>query len=131
MLKLKLARRTSAGPRGYPLLTRRVTLDAPTDDGAEISRAASEQLTRAALKEPVRLLGVGVTNLKSAGPDSAQQVGLFDPVGHLERRSNLNRALDEIRDRFGGDAVARGDADAPRAGLSFQIKRGAREEDED
>ena len=106
-------------------------MDAPTDDGAEISRAASNQLTRAALNEPVRLLGVGVTNLKSVGPDSAQQIGLFDPVGHLERRSNLNRALDEIRDRFGGDAVARGGADAPRAGLSFQIKRGAREEDED
>ena len=130
VLKLKLARRASPGPRGYPLLTRRVTLGAPTDDGAEISRAATEQLTRAALKEPVRLLGVGVTHLKPAGPDAAQQIGLFDPVGHLERRSNLNRALDEIRDRFGGNAVARGGADAPRAGLSFQIKRGGRAEDE-
>ncbi len=130
VLKLKLARRTSPGPRGYPLLTRRVTLDAPTDDGAEISRAASEQLTRAMLKEPVRLLGVGVTNLKSAGPASAQQIGLFTPAGQLERRSNLNSALDTIRDRFGGNAVTRGGAEAPRAGLSFQIKRGTSEEDE-
>ncbi len=130
VLKLKLARRTSSGPRGYPLLTRRVTLDAPTDDGAEISRAAAAQLARAALTQPVRLLGVGVTNLKPAGPASAQQIDLFAPIGQLEQRSNLNRALDEIRDRFGGNAVTRGGADAPRAGLSFQIKRGTNEEDE-
>jgi len=130
MLKLKLARRTSSGPRGYPLLTRRVTLEVPTDDGAEISQAAAAQLARIALAEPVRLLGVGVTNLKPAGAASVQQIDLFAPVGHLEQRQNLNRALDEIRDRFGGNAVTRGGADAPRAGLSFQIKRGTGEEDE-
>ena len=32
--------------------------------------------------------------------------------------------------RFGGNAVTRGGAEAARAGLSFQIKRGTNEEDE-
>ena len=123
VLKLKLARRTAAGPRGYPLLTRRQTLAEPSDDGGELSRAASALLTRAALSEPVRLLGVGATNLVSA---DTGQLALFpsrDP-----RRERLNRALDQLADRFGSGAVVRGDArPAARAGLSHQHKRGADE----
>ena len=45
--------------------------------------------------------------------------------GERRRRVQLNRALDEIRDRFGSRAVVRGNIDeAERAGLSLQIKRG-------
>jgi DNA polymerase-4 len=124
VLKLKLARRVSAGPRGYPLLTRRATLPEPTDDGAVLSRAACQQLSRAALSEPVRLLGVGATNLE---PRSREQLPLFDPPEEQQRRRRLNRALDEIADRFGSGAVHRGDTrEADRAGLSMQIKRGER-----
>jgi len=120
VLKLKLARRVAAGPRGYPLLSRRQTLREPSDDGAVLSRCASGLLGRAALEEPVRLLGVGVTNLVSA---DTGQLALFpsrDP-----RRDRLNRALDAIADKFGSGAVVRGDArPAVRAGLSHQAKRG-------
>jgi DNA polymerase-4 len=122
VLKLKLARRVASGPRGYPLLSRRATLPEPTDDGEAIARAASAQLARAALSEPVRLLGVGVTNLDAR---SREQLPLFEASEQQRRRRQLNRALDEIADRFGGDAVVRGDQrDAERAGLSMQIKRG-------
>ena len=122
MLKLKLGRRRSSGPRGHPLLTRRRTLPEPSDDGAVIGAVASELLGRAGLREPVRLLGVGVTNL--VGRDSGQ-LSLFGPSGERRRRVQLNRALDEIRDRFGSRAVVRGNIDeAERAGLSLQIKRG-------
>ncbi len=121
VLKLKLARRVAEGPRGYPLLTRRATLPKPTDDGETISLAASAQLTRAALTEPIRLLGVGVTNLE---PREREQLTLFE-ASHDRRRRELNRALDQIADRFGNDAVRRGhQQDAERAGLSMQIKRG-------
>ena len=122
VLKLKLARRVAEGPRGFPLWTRRVTLPEPTDDGEAISRAASAQLTRAALTEPIRLLGVGVTNLE---PREREQLSLFEASDGDRRRSKLNHALDEIADRFGSGAVRRGHAqDAERAGLSMQIKRG-------
>jgi DNA polymerase-4 len=125
VLKLKLARRRAAGPRGYPLLSRRVTLREPTDDGDVISRTASELLSRASLREPVRLLGVGVTNLVSEG---SGQLALFPPSEPRDRRIRLNRALDEIEARFGSAAVTRGSADAAeRAGLSLQIKRGEKE----
>jgi DNA polymerase-4 len=125
VLKLKLARRVAPGPRGYPLLTRRATLREPTDDGALLARTASALLGRAALEEPVRLLGVGVTQLVSA---DTGQLALFPT--RAARSDRLNRALDAIADRFGAGAVVRGDArPAARAGLSLQHKRGTREPD--
>jgi hypothetical protein len=73
----------------------------------------------------VRLLGVGVTNLQSS---SRSQLALFEPPERDRRRSRLNRALDEIANRFGSHAVVRGSRDpAERAGLSMQIKRGERD----
>jgi DNA polymerase-4 len=126
VLKLKLARRRGPGPRGHPLLTRRATLAEPSDDGAVLARTASALLTRAALAEPVRLLGVGVTGLAAEG---AGQLPLFGPEPDAERRRRLNRALDEIAERFGSEAVVRGTREAAeRAGLSLQIKRGERED---
>jgi DNA polymerase-4 len=121
VLKLKLGRRVRAGPRGFRLLTRRTTLAEATDDGAEIARSARELLRREAPREPVRLLGVGVTNLE---PASRRQLDLFD--AGAARRARLNRALDDLAERFGSRAVVRGAAATPeRAGLSLQRKRGS------
>jgi DNA polymerase-4 len=125
VLKLKLSRRVAPGPRGYPLLTRRTTMDEPSDDGGVIASEARRLLARERLGEPVRLLGVGVANLGSA---ALTQLDLFGPDREKQRRSRLNRALDEIADRFGSRAVTRaGSAEVSRAGLSSQIKRGEQE----
>ena len=123
VLKIKLARRRGPGPRGYPLLTRRVTLREPTDDGDRIAREARGLLERLALEQPVRLLGVGVAGL-SRGQEL--QLSLFAKPGEeREQRGKLNKALDQIRDRFGSQAVHRGSqGSAERAALSLQIKRG-------
>jgi DNA polymerase-4 len=119
VLKLKLARRRSPGPRGYPLRTRRATLPDATDDGEAIARAARGLLAGARPSEAVRLIGVGVTNLR---PRAGGQLALFEAGA---RRAQLNRALDEIADRFGVEAVVRGGLGRQeRAGLSLQIKRG-------
>ncbi len=122
VLKLKLARRRSSGPRGYPLLTRQRTLSAPTDDGRAIARAACEALGRARLKEPVRLLGVAATRLEGA---RGAQLPLLAQSEADGRRQRLNRALDQLSERFGSEVVVRGGPARPeRAGLSQQIKRG-------
>ena len=122
VLKLKLGRRVASGPRGYPLLTRRETLPEPTDDGDRIARTGFALLSRAALSEPLRLLGVGVTNLVDGTPP---QLPLFAPGEPERRRASLNRALDELHQRFGTRAVVRGAVEeAERSGLSLQIKRG-------
>jgi DNA polymerase-4 len=122
VLKLKLARRVAAGPRGFPLLVRHATLAEPSDDGEVLARTAQRLLARAELGEPVRLVGVGATNLLPAHPD---QLGLFASEDGRERRQRLNRALDALRDRYGSDAVRRaGQADVERAAPSLQLKRG-------
>ncbi|MEN8181232.1 MAG: DNA polymerase IV [Myxococcota bacterium] len=129
VLKLKLARRMAPGPRGFPLLTRRATLPDPTDDGETLAAVARTLLERWGLPEPVRLLGVGVTNLQRTTP---RQLSLFGAGSGRTPRERLNRALDEIVRRFGRGAVVRA-AEAPleRAGLSFQIKRGEDPEEEE
>jgi DNA polymerase-4 len=120
-LKWKRAQRVAPGPGGYPLSTRRITLAEPTDDGDRIAREAYGLLSRAALGGPVRLIGVGVTNVIGKGPS---QLTLFEaPDKH--KRKRLNRALDEIADRFGSSAVLRASqGPAERAALTTQIKRG-------
>jgi DNA polymerase-4 len=122
VLKLKLARRVAAGPRGYPLLTRRASLAQPTDDGDVIATTARVLLRESGLSEPVRLLGVGVTNLEPANPE---QLALGAEGEARSKRANLNKALDALADRFGKHAVHRAEqADVSRAALSDQIKRG-------
>ena len=121
VLKLKLGRRVAPGPRGYPLLTRRTTLATPTDDGQVIGHTACELLARAELAQAIRLLGVGVTNLRPGDPEQLDLLGGAEKA----RRAKLNHALDELTDRFGKKAVRRaGQADVARAALSFQIKDG-------
>jgi DNA polymerase-4 len=122
MLKLKLAERRRPGPRGFDLISRRTTLRAATDDGETIFRESLRLLERAALTQPVRLLGVGVTGLESY--DSTQG-DLFATDEHDARRDRLNRAIDAVAERFGAGSVVRaGAAPVERAGLSLQIKRG-------
>jgi DNA polymerase-4 len=126
VLKLKLARRRAAGPRGHPLLTRRTTLDEATDASLVIAREARVLLDAADLREAVRLVGVGVTGLEAA--EGGEQLGLFEAPRPARRESRLDRALDAIHARFGPESVVRGTRpEAPRAGLSLQHKRGEAE----
>ncbi len=128
VLKVRLGRRRSEGPRGYPLVTRRSTLREATDDGDRLAAEARALLLRLDPQEPIRLLGVGVTGLVQA---HETQRSLFEESGQGQAREELNRALDAIRDRFGSGSVVRaGRTEADRAGLSMQIKRGEDEEGE-
>jgi DNA polymerase-4 len=132
VLKWREAKRAAPGPRGYPLHTRQSTLFEATDDGDAIAREARRLLAEVGPREPVRLIGVGVSNVEAEG--GARQLALFDgreastPTAEADgKRDQLNRALDEITDRFGRDAVTRASqGKADRAGLTLQIKRGER-----
>ncbi len=133
VLKVKLARRRSAGPRGYPILTRRATLMEPTDNGAVLAREARRLLERTP-HVPVRLLGVGASGLVPADAESATggQLGLFAPPPERQRAARLDRAIDAITSRFGARTVVRaGQEEAVRAGLSLQHKRGEGPPDSD
>ena len=122
-LKLKLARRLGGGR--FALVTRSLLLPVPSDDGAVIARAAERLLARSGVDEPIRLVGVSVGRLESA---QIEQLALLPSSAENPRRARLNRAVDAIHDRFGSASLRRGSGPEERAGLSFQIKRGEREE---
>ena len=90
----------------FETLTRRTTLAAPTDHTDQVWRAAKELFEAWAHRRPfpVRLIGMGVTGLSA---ETGEQLSLFD---HNEnaRDHRLDQAMDEIRDRFGDNAVSRG-----------------------
>jgi DNA polymerase IV len=87
----------------FTLVTRRATLDEPTDDGQLLYRQAVALLAHEPLR-PTRLTGVSAQNLVGA---DAPQLGLFAPPPAASQA--LNRALDAIADRFGAGAVTTAD----------------------
>jgi DNA polymerase IV len=89
----------------YPIVSRSKTLGRPTDDGAVIRRTAIALWDAAALDEPVRLLGVSLSNL-SGGRN--EQLELFS----RPKPDRLGPALDAITNRFGKNAILRA-VDAP------------------
>jgi DNA polymerase-4 len=90
----------------FTLVTRRVTLDEPTDDGQTIYREAARLLEREPPR-PTRLTGVSAQNLVPAAPP---QMGLF--AAPPRPADALNRALDAITSRFGAAAITTGDVAA-------------------
>jgi DNA polymerase-4 len=97
----------------FRIATRQETLEAPTDDGAEIYRVAARLLTRTE-DRPIRLTGVHAGDF---GVRPEGQLGLFDSGGAVEpvlqsqrnRRDQLNRSLDAIAAKYGEAAVVPAD----------------------
>lgn len=90
----------------FRTFTRSLTLSEPTDVTDSLWNAAKELLERRVPDEllPLRLLGVGGTGLVREG---AVQASLFDAMQEKKPRA-LDQALDDIRTRYGVDAVKRG-----------------------
>jgi len=100
-LKLKLAQRIAPGK--YPVLTRRVTLQAPVDDGKSIADAALALWRGVQAGKTVRLIGVSVSGIEG----DAAQLPLFG-MREVQRRAALNAAVDQLAARFGRNVVSRG-----------------------
>jgi DNA polymerase-4 len=89
--------------------SRSLTLPEPTDLTEQLWQAAARLFDRRVPDDwlPVRLLGVGATNLTR---EAAVQGDLFDGAWRQKQRS-LDRTLDAIRQQFGADAIRRAGAD--------------------
>jgi DNA polymerase-4 len=86
----------------YETQTRQVRLEQPTDHADEVFKAALELFDASWDRRPVRLIGVAVTDLLTVG---GTQLDLF--AHDDQRRTRLSRAVDDIRDRFGTEAITR------------------------
>jgi len=98
VLKLKTA--------GFRIRTRSNSLDAPTQLADRIFRVARDALKREADGTSFRLLGVGLHNI--CGAHECDPHDLIDRSSG--RRAAAERAVDKVRAKFGGEAVAKGRA---------------------
>ncbi len=95
-LKLKTA--------NFKILTRSVSLDAPTQLADRIFRVAREALKREADGTSYRLLGAGLHNICAASdcdPDDLVDRG-------ARKRAKAEHAMDKVRAKFGAEAVGKG-----------------------
>jgi DNA polymerase IV len=89
------------------------TLDQPLESDRAILAVALELLAtlRGRRRTPARLLGVGVSHFADA--EDGTQLVLFDaadpqPALETDRDRRLSRVGDELRERFGPDAIRPG-----------------------
>jgi DNA polymerase-4 len=85
----------------FATITRSQTLPATVDEGPAIARVAGALLEQVDVSPGVRLFGVTVSGLSSGG---ARQLSL-DDVADAAQWSATSKAVDEVRERFGPDAV--------------------------
>jgi DNA polymerase IV len=89
--------------QGYVTITRGVTLSFATDVDDVIYQAALALLRREWTgRRKIRLVGIRASNLTR---DLAYQLQLFEPG--QDKQARVSRAIDEIRARFGRDAIKR------------------------
>ncbi len=80
--------------------TRSATLEEPTDHDEALARAALDLLASVDAAAGLRLVGVGVSNLRT---DGFQQQRL--PFGPATDRRSVDAAVDAVRERFGPGAL--------------------------
>ncbi|MFV1990280.1 MAG: DNA polymerase IV [Acidimicrobiales bacterium] len=101
----------------FTTITRSLTLAQATDATHEVAAAALTLLRREQVSSGIRLLGVSVSGLSD---DRHRQLSLDDLNG--ASWEDATSAVDAIRERFGGDAIASGSSLTANEGLSVKHK---------
>jgi DNA polymerase IV len=86
--------------------TKQQSLDRLIQTGDDIAAIARSLFSQFPLKQKIRLIGVAAGDLHRDGGDP-QQLALFEPASGQEKEK-LSHTIDEIRERFGADALRRG-----------------------
>ena len=79
-------------------------LENPTDVTDEIYKNARRLFKEFWKGQPLRLIGVALTNLTE---DSFEQLSLFEDTQDKERRQKLDAAMDAIRSKYGNSMITR------------------------
>jgi DNA polymerase IV len=89
----------------FRTVTRRHTLETPTDLDAELYEPARRMFRDAFADVRGRDRGVRLIGIGASGLGTAAEPDLFEPADR-ERRRRLTAAVDQVRERFGFDALA-------------------------
>ena len=99
----------------FTAITKGHTIANATDSTGVISDSAIKLLLDCPLKRKVRLIGVAVSNLGVSKKESQARLPLRGTSGQVslledkqDKERKLDKAVDEIRDKFGGKKIKRG-----------------------
>ena len=93
----------------FTQMTRSVTFEEPTNSSNSIYEQGLELFERIKTPTKFRLIGVGLSNLVPA-EESPMQLNLFQRNDLKEKSwEEAERAMDTIKEKFGKDAIRRGD----------------------
>ena len=95
------------------------TLSNATDMTDEIFRNAKKLFTESWKGEPLRLIGVALTNLTD---ESFKQLSLFEDNEKKERHRKLDATMDEIRQKFGNDKITRASIMNSNSGIARKAR---------
>ncbi|GKX31589.1 DNA polymerase IV [Vallitalea longa] len=89
----------------FKTITRSITINNPTDVTDIIYNKTCNLLDNLELGQSVRLLGVGIGNFDNS---EYQQLSLFEKEENVpHKKEQVDRLVDELRERFGYDSVKR------------------------
>ncbi len=91
----------------FKLISRRKSLSQPVQLAEQIYQTARELLESEKHKSPFRLIGVGISEVNSFMLDETAAAALD---AELQKKVKVERTADEIRERFGADAIIKGRA---------------------
>ena len=103
------------------------TLPNATDTTDEIYKKAKKIFTESWKGEPLRLIGVALTNLTD---ESFEQLSLFEDNEKKERNRKLDATMDAMRQKFGNDKITRVSIMNSNSGIARKARAQMKNEDE-
>lgn len=104
-----------------------MTIPNATDTTDEIYKNAQKLFTESWKGEPLRLIGVALTNLTD---ESFEQLSLFEDNEKKERYRKLDATMDEIRKKFGNDKITRASIMNSSTGIAKKARAQMKNEDD-
>ena len=104
-----------------------MTIPNATDTTDEIYKNAQKLFTESWKGEPLRLIGVALTNLTD---ESFEQLSLFEDNEKKERYRKLDATMDEIRKKFGNDKITRASIMNSSIGIAKKARAQMKNEDD-
>jgi len=93
--------------QGFKTITRQRKINPPCCDAFSLRQAALALLNKEIIAQPVRLIGVGVSGICDR---KVEQLSLFgDDTQTRKKRENLSHSVDNLKEKYGHDAIGRSD----------------------